>query len=194
MENEHQIFAVYKRLKQFCWLINHWYKFPAGAIAYYNSAFGSGDGPIAYSYVDCEGHEGSFAECTKSTYLQIYTCYNTDTAGVLCVDGETIYHNQKYIYISGDIFPSILGCFTFFTYFIYNRNISHLYLAIYYMYMHIYMYMQPCTFTLVNTCNNTWLWDGPSQAPMRVGVNALRPRVHVYAIRLQLYGNYMCRL
>ena len=61
-----------------------------GAIIYYNSAFGSGYGPIVYSYVNCEGHEDSFTECSKYTYLQ-FTCYNTDTVGVLCVDGKINY-------------------------------------------------------------------------------------------------------
>ena len=63
--------------------------FFAGAIVYYNSVLGSGYGPIVYVYVACEGHEDSFTECYKRTLLEYYwlSC-NTDTVGVLCVDGE----------------------------------------------------------------------------------------------------------
>ena len=58
-----------------------------GFIIYYNSAFGA-SGPIVYSRINCEGHEDSFIECIKETYFD-FTCYNTDTVGVLCVDGKT---------------------------------------------------------------------------------------------------------
>ena len=60
-----------------------------GAITYYDSAFGSGYGPIVYSNVNCEGHKDSFTECSKRTYFQ-FTCYNSDTVGVMCADGKIV--------------------------------------------------------------------------------------------------------
>ena len=49
--------------------------------------YGSGDGPIVYSNLNCQGWQKSFSECSKSTYLQ-FTCSSTNIAGVLCTDGK----------------------------------------------------------------------------------------------------------
>ena len=49
--------------------------------------YGSGDGPIVYSNLNCQGWQRSFSECSKSSYLH-FTCSSNNIAGVLCTDGK----------------------------------------------------------------------------------------------------------
>ena len=47
--------------------------------------FGTGNGPIVYSNVDCSGWENSLSECSSETYLA-FDCPPFEAAGVLCAD------------------------------------------------------------------------------------------------------------
>ena len=51
--------------------------------------YGSGDGPIVYSNLNCQGWQRSFSECSKSSYLH-FTCSSSSIASVLCTDGKYI--------------------------------------------------------------------------------------------------------
>ena len=53
-----------------------------------DSNFGEGNGPVAYSNVECVGHETSLDACSKSSYGS-FTCTNDNAAGVLCADGKS---------------------------------------------------------------------------------------------------------
>ena len=53
-----------------------------------NAKYGSGDGAIVYSNLNCQGWQRSFSECSKSSYRH-FICSNTNIAGVLCTDGIT---------------------------------------------------------------------------------------------------------
>ena len=53
---------------------------------YYNSYFGSGNGPVAFSYVYCQGWEADIHDCTK-TVFPAFTCYSSNIAGVACKQG-----------------------------------------------------------------------------------------------------------
>ena len=57
-----------------------------------NSKYGTGNGPIIYSNLNCQGWQRSFSECSKSTYRH-FTCSSTNIAGVLCTDGK---YTQQY--------------------------------------------------------------------------------------------------
>ena len=52
-------------------------------IAFHNSYFGDGYGPIIYSNVSCGGWEQRVTDCAKATYPG-FTCSREQTAGVLC--------------------------------------------------------------------------------------------------------------
>ena len=56
---------------------------PTEPVAYHNSYFGAGYGPILYSNVSCGGWETSFAMCSKNEYLS-FSCSRGHTAGLLC--------------------------------------------------------------------------------------------------------------
>ena len=56
-------------------------------VAYYNSYFGAGDGPIVYSQVACGGWEDTFSECDKTEQFG-FSCSRQKVAGVLCGFGE----------------------------------------------------------------------------------------------------------
>ena len=55
-----------------------------------NAKYGTGDGPIFFSNVNCQGWERSFTVCSKLSYLH-FTCSNNAIAGVLCTDGKEMY-------------------------------------------------------------------------------------------------------
>ena len=56
---------------------------PTESVAYHNSYFGAGYGPILYSNVSCGGWETSFAMCSKNEFLS-FSCPREHTAGLLC--------------------------------------------------------------------------------------------------------------
>ena len=60
---------------------------PAEPVAYYNSYFGAGDGPIVYSQVSCGGWEDTLSECDKTEQFG-FSCSRKQVAGVLCGFGE----------------------------------------------------------------------------------------------------------
>ena len=62
---------------------------PAEPIAFSNSYFGAGDGPIIYSQVACGGWERDIDDCDKAEVLE-FTCSRDKVAGVLCGYGEKI--------------------------------------------------------------------------------------------------------
>ena len=62
--------------------------YDAGAIVYYYSEYGDGDGPILYSYVSCNGPEDGLADCGKQGYDDISSCLRTRLTGLLCRDGN----------------------------------------------------------------------------------------------------------
>ena len=55
-------------------------------MAYHNSYFDDGNGPIVYSNMGCGAFEQSLSECDKDTYYD-FTCSREHTAGVLCGQG-----------------------------------------------------------------------------------------------------------
>ena len=62
---------------------------PAEPIAFSNSYFGAGDGPIIYSQMACGGWERDIDDCDKAEVLE-FTCSRDKVAGVLCGYGEKI--------------------------------------------------------------------------------------------------------
>ena len=62
------------------------YNHSPGPTIYYNSYFGSGYGPVAYSYVYCNGWEQDIHDCTKTVYPG-FTCPSTYVAGAVCKEG-----------------------------------------------------------------------------------------------------------
>lgn len=52
-------------------------------VAYPGSFFGPGTGPAIYTNVQCGGHEGSFADCTKDSYSSVM-CTVDNIAGAQC--------------------------------------------------------------------------------------------------------------
>ena len=67
-------------------------------IAFHNSYFGDGYGPIIYSNVSCGGWEQRVADCTKTTY-PAFTCSREQTAGVLCGDRKWLFSLAECIFI-----------------------------------------------------------------------------------------------
>ena len=63
--------------------------YDAGAIVYYNSEHGDGNGPILYSDVSCIGYEDGIYDCEKDSYDDISSCSRTNLIGLLCSDGNT---------------------------------------------------------------------------------------------------------
>ena len=67
--------------------MNSFLSHAAPANLYYQ--FGTGSGPIVYSYVACHGFESSLSQCSKSVYPSV-TCFSpTYVAEVRCYDGNT---------------------------------------------------------------------------------------------------------
>ena len=66
----------------------------APANLYYQ--FGTGSGPIVYTYVACHGFERSLSQCSKSVYPSI-TCTSNYLAEVRCYDGNTniVFKNES---------------------------------------------------------------------------------------------------
>ena len=62
----------------------------AEPIAFSNSYFGAGDGPIIYSQMACGGWERDIDDCDKAEVLE-FTCSRDKVAGVLCGYGEKIF-------------------------------------------------------------------------------------------------------
>ena len=56
-------------------------------VAFHNSYFGDGHGPIVYSNVTCGGWEQSITDCAKTDYLS-FSCSRRQTAGVLCGESK----------------------------------------------------------------------------------------------------------
>lgn len=61
--------------------------FVTEAVAYHNSYFGDGDGPISYSRVSCGGWEKKLTDCSSKKYPS-FSCSREHVAGVLCGDGK----------------------------------------------------------------------------------------------------------
>ena len=59
-------------------------------LIYYYSYYGSGYGPVVWSYVYCSGWEQDIHDCSKSIYPS-FTCYSNYVAGVLCKESQLIY-------------------------------------------------------------------------------------------------------
>ena len=68
---------------------NHPVNFPL-APALLTSQFGSGDGPVVYSYVNCMGFEKSLSLCSKTQYPSV-TCPANYFAEVRCYEGGYTY-------------------------------------------------------------------------------------------------------
>ena len=62
---------------------------PADPTIYYGSYFGSGYGPVAYSYLYCQGWEKDIHDCSKSVYPS-FSCPSTYIAGVVCKQGTFV--------------------------------------------------------------------------------------------------------
>ena len=56
---------------------------------YYYAYYGSGYGPVVWSYVYCSGWEQDIHDCSKSVYPSFY-CPSSYVAGVLCKEGQLI--------------------------------------------------------------------------------------------------------
>ena len=56
---------------------------------HYNSKFGSGSGPIVWSYVNCQHWTKSVFDCTKA-YYPYFDCSTNYIAGVTCTEGKQI--------------------------------------------------------------------------------------------------------
>lgn len=52
-----------------------------GAVAYNNSHFGVGSGPIYMDNIQCSGSETALLQCSHATE---HNCYHTEDAGVKC--------------------------------------------------------------------------------------------------------------
>lgn len=61
----------------------------AGSVAFTDSLFGNGNGPLVYSNVACSGSETSITQCSKTTYPD-FTCSKNKAAGVKCADSKCI--------------------------------------------------------------------------------------------------------
>ena len=62
----------------------------AGPVKYDNSYYGRGLSIPAWNNLNCFGWEDTLEECSKSVNPSIYCWENSDIAGVMCKDSESV--------------------------------------------------------------------------------------------------------
>jgi len=64
---------------------------PTGALAFRNSHFGAGSGPVHLDGVDCSGHESNLFECPRNSFV---SCSTNLYPGVRC-QGKALWSTYK---------------------------------------------------------------------------------------------------
>ena len=73
-----------------CFARIHYMLYTLDPYIYYYSYYGSGYGPVVWSYVHCNGWEQDIHDCPKNVYPDL-TCSSHYITGVLCKEGQLIY-------------------------------------------------------------------------------------------------------